>query len=184
MQSVAPEWFPRRMHHNRYNIFECALPESCGPTSGVEGNRTIVCGIIGISACGPVAADLYEGLIQLQHRGQDAAGIATFDGCFHVARGLGYVREAFTERSVRALKGSLGIAHTRYTTVGSATSAAKMQPFLTNAPLEWIIRNASRVLVIYCMSKGRISLFFQYLFYCIKNFLNCMQIPSNSNLSN
>ncbi len=93
-----------------------------------------MCGIIGISSRLHVAADLYEGLIQLQHRGQDAAGILTFDGHFHLAQGQGYVREAFTEASVGTLKGSLGIAHTRYTTAGSALSAASMQPFLTNAP--------------------------------------------------
>jgi amidophosphoribosyltransferase len=93
-----------------------------------------MCGIIGISSHLDVAADLYEGLIQLQHRGQDAAGIVTFDGQFHLAQGRGYVREAFTEASVKALEGGLGIAHTRYTTAGSAQSAANMQPFLTNAP--------------------------------------------------
>jgi amidophosphoribosyltransferase len=93
-----------------------------------------MCGIIGISSHLHVAADLYEGLIQLQHRGQDAAGILTFDGHFHLAQGRGYVREAFTEASVRTLEGGLGIAHTRYTTAGSALSAANMQPFLTNAP--------------------------------------------------
>ncbi len=93
-----------------------------------------MCGIIGISSRLHVAADLYEGLIQLQHRGQDAAGIVTFDGSFHLAQGQGYVREAFTEASLNALTGGLGIAHTRYTTAGSALSAANMQPFLTNAP--------------------------------------------------
>jgi amidophosphoribosyltransferase len=93
-----------------------------------------MCGIIGISSQLHVAADLYEGLIQLQHRGQDAAGIVTFDGQFHLAQGRGYVREAFTEAAARALEGGLGIAHTRYTTAGSAQSAANMQPFLANAP--------------------------------------------------
>ena len=93
-----------------------------------------MCGIIGIASRQHVAADLYEGLIQLQHRGQDAAGIATFDGQFHLVQGRGYVREAFNEASATALKGGLGIAHTRYTTAGSAWSAASMQPFLTNAP--------------------------------------------------
>lgn len=93
-----------------------------------------MCGIIGISARGHVAADLYEGLIQLQHRGQDAAGMVTFDGHFHVAQGQGYVREAFTEASMSGLTGNHGIGHTRYTTAGSARAAWNTQPFLTNAP--------------------------------------------------
>jgi amidophosphoribosyltransferase len=93
----------------------------------------IMCGIIGISARRHVAADLYEGLIQLQHRGQDAAGIVSFDGHFHLARGQGFVREAFTESSLGSLFGSLGIAHTRYTTAGAAT-LSNTQPFLTNTP--------------------------------------------------
>jgi amidophosphoribosyltransferase len=93
-----------------------------------------MCGIIGISAHRHVAADLYEGLIRLQHRRQNAAGIATFDGHFHTARGLGFVREAFTQASIQPLLGRVGIAHTRYTTAGSAMSASNIQPFLTNTP--------------------------------------------------
>jgi amidophosphoribosyltransferase len=93
-----------------------------------------MCGIVGISAHRNVAADLYEALIQLQHRGQDAAGMVTFDGCFHTAFGQGYVREALTETALSGLEGGLGIAHTRYGTAGSSTSLMNVQPVLTNAP--------------------------------------------------
>ena len=94
-----------------------------------------MCGIIGINSSQHVATDIYEGLISLQHRGQDAAGISTYNGHFHVARGRGYVREAFTDESMRALSGSIGIGHTRYTTAGSATDLGNSQPFFANAPL-------------------------------------------------
>ena len=69
-----------------------------------------MCGIIGISARGHVAANLYEGLIQLQHRGQDAAGMVTFDGHFQVAQGQGYMREAFTEASLSGSRETWGSA--------------------------------------------------------------------------
>lgn len=94
-----------------------------------------MCGIIGISAEHDVASEVYEGLINLQHRGQDAAGIATCDGRFHVARGRGYVREAFTEESVMELRGHMGVGHTRYTTAGSSSDIANSQPFFTHSPL-------------------------------------------------
>jgi len=93
-----------------------------------------MCGIIGISSQKPVAEELYEGLINLQHRGQDSAGILTFNGRFNIIRGTGFVREAFKEEDVQNLHGSMGIAHTRYTTAGSAFSLGNAQPFLVNSP--------------------------------------------------
>ncbi len=93
-----------------------------------------MCGIIGITSSKSVANELYEGLFHLQHRGQDSAGIVTFDNSFHTARGRGYVREAFEEESLQALEGDIGIAHTRYTTAGSSSKNGNTQPFLTNSP--------------------------------------------------
>ena len=62
-----------------------------------------MCGIIGITSNKPVATELYESLMNLQHRGQDSTGIATYNGRFHVVRGKGYVREAYTEESFKEL---------------------------------------------------------------------------------
>jgi len=93
-----------------------------------------MCGVIGISSHKPVAGELYEGLINLQHRGQDATGMATFNGRFHVVRGVGYVREAYNQASFDELLGNMGIAQTRYSTAGAAHNVGNAQPFLTNTP--------------------------------------------------
>jgi amidophosphoribosyltransferase len=78
---------------------------------------------------------LYDGLLVLQHRGQDAAGIATSEGqTFHMHKGGGLVRDVFHTRNMRALPGNMGIAHCRYPTAGSASSAAESQPFYVNSP--------------------------------------------------
>ncbi len=94
-----------------------------------------MCGIIGVVAKNPVNQLLYDGLLVLQHRGQDAAGIVTAEGAtFHMHKGGGMVRDVFRTRNMRALVGHAGIAHTRYPTAGSAWSAAESQPFYVNSP--------------------------------------------------
>jgi amidophosphoribosyltransferase len=95
-----------------------------------------MCGIVGIVARdSPVNQLLYDGLLVLQHRGQDAAGIVTAEGpTFHMHKGPGMVRDVFRTRNMRALAGLSGIAHTRYPTAGSAWSAAESQPFYVNSP--------------------------------------------------
>jgi amidophosphoribosyltransferase len=94
-----------------------------------------MCGILGVVADSPVNQVLYDGLLVLQHRGQDAAGIVTADGPnFHTHKGPGMVRDVFRTRNMRALSGHAGIAHTRYPTAGSAWSAAESQPFYVNSP--------------------------------------------------
>jgi amidophosphoribosyltransferase len=78
---------------------------------------------------------LYDGLLLLQHRGQDAAGIVTSEGAtFHMHKGSGYVRDVFRTRNMRDLKGNLGIGHCRYPTAGSASSELESQPFYVNSP--------------------------------------------------
>ncbi len=94
-----------------------------------------MCGILGLIAQTPVNQVLYDGLLVLQHRGQDAAGIATIDGnTFHLHKGNGLVRDVFRTRNMRALRGNAGIAHVRYPTAGSAIEHNEAQPFYVNSP--------------------------------------------------
>jgi amidophosphoribosyltransferase len=94
-----------------------------------------MCGIVGVVARGPVNQLLYDALLVLQHRGQDAAGIVTCDGAsFHMHKAPGLVRDVFRTRDMRALRGHSGIAHARYPTAGSAWAAAEAQPFYVNSP--------------------------------------------------
>ncbi len=94
-----------------------------------------MCGILGVVATTPVNQILYDGLQVLQHRGQDAAGIATEDGGrFHMHKASGMVRDVFRTRNMRNLVGNWGIGHCRYPTAGSAYNAAEAQPFYVNSP--------------------------------------------------
>ncbi len=93
-----------------------------------------MCGIIGIVGKSEVAAALYDGLTVLQHRGQDAAGVATVDGDrlrLHKANGL--VKDVFQAEHMARLRGRIGIAHCRYPTAGSE-GADEAQPFYVNSP--------------------------------------------------
>lgn len=93
-----------------------------------------MCGIIGIVGAGPVAASLYDGLTVLQHRGQDAAGIATVDGTrIRIHKGNGLVKDVFDASHMRLLEGRIGIGHCRYPTAGSEGSD-EAQPFYVNSP--------------------------------------------------
>jgi amidophosphoribosyltransferase len=94
-----------------------------------------MCGVVGIVAVHPVNQLLYNALLLMQHRGQDAAGIATAQGKhIHLSRGTGLVRDVFRTRDMRNLAGNMGIGHVRYPTAGSAVSAEEAQPFYVNAP--------------------------------------------------
>lgn len=89
-----------------------------------------MCGILGIVAQSPANQLLYDGLLMLQHRGQDASGIVTAQSStFHMHKGCGLVRDVFRTRNMRALTGNMGIGHVRYPTAGSASSPAEAQPF-------------------------------------------------------
>lgn len=92
-----------------------------------------MCGIVGIYAHDYVAQDLYDGLVTLQHRGQDAAGIVTFNGKFHVRKDFGLVNDIFHTRHMRRLKGHVGLGHTRYATIGTG-DVEEVQPFLGPSP--------------------------------------------------
>ncbi|MGO4262427.1 amidophosphoribosyltransferase [Lysobacter sp. TAB13] len=93
-----------------------------------------MCGILGIVGNTDVAAQLYDGLTVLQHRGQDAAGIATADGArLRVHKGNGLVSDVFDEKAMRLLEGRVGIGHCRYPTAGSE-GFDEAQPFYVNSP--------------------------------------------------
>ena len=95
-----------------------------------------MCGIVGMVGTAPVNQDIYDALLLLQHRGQDATGIATAEpnGVMHNAKAQGMVREAFRTRDMRSLLGNVGLGHVRYATKGTASSEEEMQPFYVNAP--------------------------------------------------
>lgn len=95
-----------------------------------------MCGIVGMVGSAPVNQDIYDALLLLQHRGQDATGIATAEanGVMHNAKAQGMVREAFRTRDMRALLGNVGLGHVRYATKGTASNEEEMQPFYVNAP--------------------------------------------------
>jgi amidophosphoribosyltransferase len=93
-----------------------------------------MCGIVGIVSTSHVNQLLYDALTVLQHRGQDAAGIVTFqDERFYLRKDNGLVRDVFHTRHMRRLVGNVGIGHVRYPTAGSASSA-EAQPFYVNSP--------------------------------------------------
>lgn len=92
-----------------------------------------MCGIIGIFSHTPVANEIHDSLIHLQHRGQDAAGILTCNERFYVKHGLGLVREIFSPEDIVNLKGNIGIGHTRYPTAGGY-DIADVQPLWIGSP--------------------------------------------------
>ncbi len=94
-----------------------------------------MCGIVGIiNRDFPANQDIFDALTTLQHRGQDAAGIATIEGKrFHLHKDNGFIRDVIRTRHMRELKGSVGIGHVRYPTAGCA-SPHEAQPFYVNAP--------------------------------------------------
>jgi amidophosphoribosyltransferase len=94
-----------------------------------------MCGIVGVIGRGPVNQLIYDSLLLLQHRGQDAAGIATAQGNqFNMYKAHGLVRDVFRTRNMRALPGSSGVGQVRYPTAGSSASEEEAQPFYVNAP--------------------------------------------------
>ena len=93
-----------------------------------------MCGIVGIVGKGQVNHDLYNALTVLQHRGQDAAGIVTCDGDkLNLRKSNGLVRDVFRQEHMNRLSGNMGVAHVRYPTAGTSSSA-EAQPMYVNSP--------------------------------------------------
>ena len=94
-----------------------------------------MCGIVGMVHPSAVNQLIYDALLLLQHRGQDAAGIATqMDRKFFMYKAKGMVRDVFRTRNMRALPGNCGLGQVRYPTAGNAFSEEEAQPFYVNAP--------------------------------------------------
>lgn len=94
-----------------------------------------MCGIVGVAGKGPVNQLIYDSLLLLQHRGQDAAGISTaHDQFFNMYKAHGLVRDVFRTRNMRSLPGNSGLGQVRYPTAGSSDSVDEAQPFYVNAP--------------------------------------------------
>ena len=94
-----------------------------------------MCGIVGVISTSPVNQLIYDALLLLQHRGQDAAGIATQKGRkFFMHKAKGMVKDVFRTRNMRALPGSCGLGQVRYPTAGNAFNEEEAQPFYVNAP--------------------------------------------------
>ncbi len=94
-----------------------------------------MCGIVGVVSDAPVNQLIYDALLLLQHRGQDAAGIVTQqERKFYMHKAKGLVRDVFRTRNMRALPGNCGLGQVRYPTAGNAYSEDEAQPFYVNAP--------------------------------------------------
>jgi amidophosphoribosyltransferase len=94
-----------------------------------------MCGIVGVVSNAPVNQLLYDALLLLQHRGQDAAGIVTqLNRKFFLHKAKGMVRDVFRTRNMRSLPGNCGLGQVRYPTAGNAFSDEEAQPFYVNAP--------------------------------------------------
>jgi len=103
-----------------------------------------MCGVIGVWANDHIVRDIYQGLLAMQHRGQDAAGIITYDGRFHTKKGNGLVRDIFTVENIERLRGNVGIGHTRYPTIGGG-GGEDAQPFQVNSPFGIIMAHNGNV---------------------------------------
>jgi len=99
-----------------------------------------MCGIVGVVSSAPVNQLIYDALLLLQHRGQDAAGIVTQqERKFFMHKAKGMVRDVFRTRNMRALPGHCGLGQVRYPTAGNAYSEEEAQPFYVNAPFGLVL---------------------------------------------
>ncbi|MFA4991753.1 MAG: amidophosphoribosyltransferase [Candidatus Omnitrophota bacterium] len=91
-----------------------------------------MCGIFGISNHKDAARITYLGLYALQHRGEESAGIVSYNGRkIGMHKGMGLVSDVFDESAIRSLRGDMAVGHVRYSTTGSS-NPKNVQPFLVN----------------------------------------------------
>ena len=94
-----------------------------------------MCGIFGIDGCDDASNLTYLGLYALQHRGQESAGIVSWDGRqLHVERGMGHVSDIFKEKVLARLPGTRALGHTRYSTAGTSV-IANAQPIVVKTSM-------------------------------------------------
>ncbi len=103
-----------------------------------------MCGFIGIIGSDTAVHEIYDGLVAIQHRGQDAAGIISYDGRFHIKKGEGLVRDIFSSANMERLQGSMAIGHVRYPTVGGG-GGEDAQPFTVNYPFGIVMAHNGNV---------------------------------------
>ena len=104
-----------------------------------------MCGFIGVIGSSTAVHEIYDGLVTIQHRGQDSAGIITYDGDrFHVKKGEGLVRDIFSAANMERLTGDIGVGHVRYPTVGSG-GGEDAQPFTVNFPFGIVMAHNGNV---------------------------------------
>ena len=111
-----------------------------------------MCGVLGIYGHDYIAQDVYDGLVTLQHRGQDAAGMITYDGRFRERKDFGLVKDVFRTRHMRRLTGYVGIGHTRYATIGTG-AVEEVQPFLSSSPFGLMLAHNGNVFNSYELKK-------------------------------
>jgi len=121
-----------------------------------------MCGIIGITGDERAIDKIYPGLLALQHRGQDAAGTATFESGFHLKKGNGLVLSVFNAKNIERLNGNTGIGHVRYPTVGSG-SAEDAQPFIITTPYGIALAHNGNLVNFFDLKKDLIDNELRYL---------------------
>jgi len=109
-------------------------------------SRDFMCGFISIfgPAESDVIHDVINGLVAIQHRGQDAAGAVAFKDKFQAKKGLGLVREVFEDKHMQRLKGPLAVGHVRYPTVGLGEDT-DVQPFWLDYPVGVVMAHNGNV---------------------------------------
>ncbi|MFQ6050605.1 MAG: amidophosphoribosyltransferase [Candidatus Hydrothermarchaeota archaeon] len=104
------------------------------------------CAVFGINSSAEVSNSIYEALHVLQHRGQESAGIATFDGSLYLYKGMGLVSEVFNRELLSTLKGTVGIGHVRYSTAGVSALENAQPLYLESKSLSIVIGHNGHVM--------------------------------------
>ncbi len=118
-----------------------------------------MCGIVGVVSQAPVNQLIYDALLLLQHRGQDAAGIVTqLERKFFMHKAKGMVRDVFRTRNMRALPGNSGIGQVRYPTAGNAFSEEEAQPFYVNAPFGIVMAHNGNLTNAHALKREMVQL--------------------------